>query len=67
MEAAMLEAEWRQQSCKELVVEMMEAAVMESRMKLCKELVLETVVTDSWECLEVNRPLREGGVERQID
>ena len=42
---------------------------MESRMKLCKELVLETVVTDSWEVLEVNRLMREtneGGVERLV-
>ena len=40
---------------------------MESRWKRCKELILETVVTDSWECLEVNRLMREtkeGGVER---
>ena len=69
MEAAILEAEWRQQSCTELVMEMMEAAMLESRMKLCREVVLEAIVTDSWECLEVNRLLREtkeGGLERQI-
>ena len=43
--------------------------MMESRMKLCKELVLETVVTDGWEYLEVNRLMREtkeGGVERLV-
>ena len=69
MEEAILEAEWRQHSCTELVMEMVEAAVMESRLKLCKELILETVISDSWECLEVNRLVREtkeGGVERMI-
>ena len=52
-----------------LVMEMMEAAMLESRMKLCREVVLEVIVTYSWECLEVNRLLREtkeGGLERQI-
>jgi hypothetical protein len=69
MEAAILEAEWRQQSCTELMMEIMEAAMLESRMKLCREVVLEAIVTGSWECLEVNRLLREtkgDGLERQI-
>ena len=40
-----------------------------SRLKLCKELILETVIRDSWECLEVNRLVREtkeGGVESMM-
>ena len=67
METAVVEAEWRQQLCTELVLDMVEGAVMKSRMKLCKEMFLETVIADSWELLEVRRLLREtkeGGVER---
>ena len=67
METAMVEAEWKQQMCAELVLEGVGIAVMESRMKSCKELLMETVVRDCWEVLELNRLLREakeGGVER---
>ena len=53
METTVVEAEWRQQSCIELVLDVVEGAVMESRMKVCKQMVLETVIADSWESLEV--------------
>jgi hypothetical protein len=69
MEAAVMEAKWKQQLCAELVLEVVEVDVMESRMRLCKELILETVVTYSWEVLEVNRLMREtkeDGVDRLV-
>ena len=65
----MMEAEWNQQLCAELMLEVVEVAVLESRMKICKELILETVISDSWEVLEVNRLMREtkeGGVDRLV-
>ena len=65
----MMEAEWNQQLCAELMLEVVEVAVLESRMKICKELIMETVISDSWEVLEVNRLMREtkeGGVDRLV-
>ena len=64
---AMMESEWRQQACMEVVIDVMEGAVMESRLKMCKQLMLETVISNSWESLEVRRIVREtkeGGVDR---
>ena len=40
---------------------------MDSRLKMCKQLMLETVISNSWESLEVRRIVREtkeGGVDR---
>ena len=51
----------------ELVMDLMEGAVMESRLKMCKQLMLETLIINSWESLEVSRIVREtkeGGVDR---
>ena len=67
LETAALESEWRQQTCMEVLMDVMEGAVMESRLKMCKQLMLETVIGSSWESLEVRRILREtkeGGVDR---
>ena len=50
----------------ELVMDLMEGAVMESRKKMCKQMLLETVIINSWESLEVRRIMREtkeGGLD----
>ena len=42
---AMMESDGRQQACRDLVMESVENAMMESRRRLCKELMMETIVT----------------------
>ena len=64
---AVMESDWRQQACKDLVMESVENAMMESRRRLYKELRMETIVTGAWDALEVRRIVKDakdGGVER---
>ena len=48
METAVLEAEWRQQACMDLVMDMLEGAVKESRQRICQQIIVESVVCSSW-------------------
>jgi hypothetical protein len=67
METAVLEADWRQQACMDLVMDMLEGAVKESRQRMCKQIIVESVVCSSWQSLEVRRLVREtkeGGLDR---
>ena len=62
-----MESEWRQQACRDLVMEAVENAMMESRRRVCKQVTMETIVIGAWEALEVRRIVKnakEGGVER---
>ena len=59
METAVLDAECRQQVCMDLVMDMLEGAVKESRQRMCKQIILEAVVCSSWQSLEVRRIVRE--------
>ena len=42
IEEAVMESRWKQQICRDIVVDMMEDKVLESRMRLCRQLVEET-------------------------
>ena len=67
VETSIVEAEWRQQACMELVMDVMEGAVKESRQRMCKQIIVESVVCSSWQSLEVRRLVREtkeGGLDR---
>ena len=55
VETSIVEAEWRQQACMELVMDVMEGAVKESRQRMCKQIIVESVVCSSWQSLEVRR------------
>ena len=60
---AELIGDWRQQACRDLVIESVENAMMESRRRLCKQLMMETIVTGDWEALEVRRIVKDAKVE----
>ena len=51
VETSIVEAEWRQQACMELVMDVMEGAVKESRQRMCKQIIMESVVCSSWQSL----------------
>ena len=48
-------------------MELVEDAVLESRMRMCRQMVEETVLERSWESLEITRivnEVKDGGMER---
>ena len=58
---AVMESEWRQLSCRNIVMEVVEVAVIASRWRLCRQ------VMEELETLEVSRIVKEvedGGMER---
>ena len=46
IEEAVMESDWRQQVCLDMVLEVVEGTMLESRMRLCKQLLIETVVAN---------------------
>ena len=50
-----MESEWRQVTCRDLVLESADDAKLMSRSRLCKEVLVDTVLTGAWEVLEVRR------------
>ena len=66
---ATMESEWRQQACRDLVLESADDAILESRNRLCRELLVETVLTGAWEVPEVKRIVKEakdGGLMEKV-
>jgi hypothetical protein len=65
-----MESEWRQQACRDLVLESVDNAIMKSRHSLCKELLEETILTGAWEVLEVKRIVKDakdGGLMDKVE
>ena len=66
VETSIVDAEWRQQACMELLMDVMEGVVKESRQRMCKQIIMESVFCSSWQSLEVRRLVREtteGGLD----